>query len=76
MGQLHYLMLAFIQTNATEENTAKVSNSTEFQNALNNSNISVIRLTADIDLGQSGMGNLLIPPRDLTIDGAVSIRLT
>ncbi|TGB08888.1 serine-rich glycoprotein adhesin, partial [Limosilactobacillus reuteri] len=57
----------FVQANA--ENTADVSNGTEFQNALNNSNISVIRLTADIDLGQSGMGNLQIPPRDLTIDG-------
>ncbi|MDL2058321.1 serine-rich glycoprotein adhesin, partial [Limosilactobacillus reuteri] len=57
----------FVQANA--ENAAEVSNGTEFQNALNNSNISVIRLTADIDLGQSGMGNLQIPPRDLTIDG-------
>lgn len=69
-GTIALFNASFIQTNATEENTAKVSNSTEFQNALNNSNISVIRLTADIDLGQSGMGNLLIPPRDLTIDGA------
>ncbi|WP_019252743.1 serine-rich glycoprotein adhesin, partial [Limosilactobacillus reuteri] len=58
----------FVQANA--ESTAKVSNGTEFQNALNNSDISVIQLTADIDLGQSGMGNLQIPPRDLTIDGA------
>ncbi|MFR0612723.1 serine-rich glycoprotein adhesin, partial [Limosilactobacillus balticus] len=58
----------FVQANA--ENTAEVSDSSEFQNALNNSNISVIQLTADIDLGQSGMGDLEIPPRDLTIDGA------
>ncbi|WP_225360616.1 serine-rich glycoprotein adhesin, partial [Limosilactobacillus reuteri] len=69
-GTIALFNASFIQTNATEENTAKVSNGTEFQNALNNSNISVIQLTADIDLGQSGMGNLQIPPRDLTIDGA------
>lgn len=66
-GTIALFNASFIQT--TEENTAEVSNSTEFQNALNNSNISVIQLTADIDLGQSGMGNLQIPPRDLTIDG-------
>uniref|UniRef100_UPI0032E3AD6E pectate lyase-like adhesive domain-containing protein n=1 Tax=Lactobacillus taiwanensis TaxID=508451 RepID=UPI0032E3AD6E len=51
------------------ENTAEVSNGTEFQTALNNSNISLIRLTDNIDLGQSGMGDLLIPPRNLTIEG-------
>ncbi|MCC4351270.1 serine-rich glycoprotein adhesin, partial [Limosilactobacillus reuteri] len=66
-GTIALFNSSFIQT--TEENTAEVSNGTEFQNALNNSNISVIRLTADIDLGQSGMGDLEIPPRDLTIDG-------
>ena len=69
-GTIALFNASFIQTNATEENTAEVSNGTEFQNALNNSNISVIQLTADIDLGQSGMGDLQIPPRDLTIDGA------
>lgn len=58
----------FVQANV--ENTAEVSNGTDFKNALNNSDISVIQLTADIDLGQSGMGDLQIPPRDLTIDGA------
>ncbi len=68
-GTIALFNASFIQTNATKENTAEVSNGTEFQNALNNSNISVIRLTADIDLGQSGMGSLQIPPRDLTIDG-------
>ena len=51
------------------ENTAEVSNGTEFQTALNNSNISLIRLTDNIDLGQSGMGDLQIPPRNLTIEG-------
>ena len=51
------------------ENTAEVSNGTEFQTALNNSNISLIRLTDNIDLGQSGMGVLPIPPRNLTIEG-------
>ncbi|MCC4343265.1 serine-rich glycoprotein adhesin, partial [Limosilactobacillus reuteri] len=69
-GTIALFNASFIQTNATEENTAKVSNGTEFKNALNNSDISVIQLTADIDLGQSGMGDLQIPPRDLTIDGA------
>ena len=67
-GTIALFNASFIQT--TEENTVEVGNEADFQNALNNSNISVIRLTADIDLGQSGMGNLLIPSRDLTIDGA------
>ncbi|MGF0061933.1 serine-rich glycoprotein adhesin, partial [Limosilactobacillus reuteri] len=62
---------SFIQTNATEEEgTANVSTADEFINAIKDSNISTIKLTANIDLGNLGKGDYEIPPHSFTIDGS------
>ncbi|WP_225432062.1 serine-rich glycoprotein adhesin, partial [Limosilactobacillus reuteri] len=62
---------SFIQTNATEEEgTANVSTADEFINAIKDSNISTIKLTANIDLGNLGKGDYKIPPHSFTIDGS------
>ena len=71
--QIDKLNLTGVFTNLlqiNDENAVDVSTSAEFQNALNNSTVNAIRLTANIDLGQSSIGSIRIPPRNLTIDGA------
>ena len=62
---------SFIQTNATEEEgTANVSTAGEFINAIKDSNISTIKLTANIDLRNLSKRDYYIPLHSFTIDGS------
>ncbi|MCD7138889.1 serine-rich glycoprotein adhesin, partial [Limosilactobacillus balticus] len=70
-GTIALFNSSFIQTNKTEEKgTVNVSTADEFINAIKDSNISTIKLTANIDLGNSDIGDCKITPHNFTIDGS------